>query len=412
MRLLVYEFLSGGGYAGQVFQTDVLCEGYAMLRALIEDFKTLGHSVTTFVDSRILKFNPPLQADSIIPVSSRDDLCKLLREASRNVDAVYIIAPESNGVLRKLVGDVEECEGNTINCRPEAIEASSNKLNVYERLRRMGIAAPETIPVNVQEDIKRIKSLARELGFPEVFKPNVGVGSSGLSIVSKEEQVGMAVQKVRDASSEEFFLVQKLVEGLPASVSLISDGEDVLPLTLNAQLVKLAPPNLSSSYEGGIVPFNHPRVEEAFKAAQATVKCFRGVRGYVGVDMILTSGGPVVIEVNPRLTTSYVGLRKVLNFNPAGAILNSVLKRELPKNVKTLGCAFFLKARVKPPKFEVLKRIYALEDVFSPPFPLTTRESCALVVSLSDALESARLKAYEVKRRLIETLRGKRDRNG
>jgi len=411
LRLLVYEFLSGGGCAKQVFQTDVLCEGYAMLRALIEDFKTLGHSVTTLVDSRIMKFKPPLQADRIISVSSRDDLCKLLRKTSQNVDAVYIIAPESNGVLWKLVGDVEEFGGYTINCRHEVIESSSNKLNVYEELRRLGIAVPETVHVNVQEDANRVKSLARELGFPLVFKPIVGVGSEGLSIVRNEEQVGMAVQKVRDASSKEFFLIQKFVKGLPASVSLISNGEDVLPLTLNAQLVKLASPNLSSSYEGGIVPFNHPKVEETFKAAQATVKRFK-VRGYVGVDMVLTSSGPVVIEVNPRLTTSYVGLRKVLNFNPAGAILNSVLKCELPKNVKTLGCTFFFKVRTKPPKFEVLKRIYGLEDVFSPPFPLAAEESCALVVSLSNVLESARLKAYEVKGKLVETLCGKSGRNG
>ncbi len=411
MRLLVYEYLCGGGCAEQAFQTSVLCEGYAMLRALIEDFKTLGHSITTLVDSRIVKFKPPLQADRIISVSSRDDLCKLLRETCRNVDAVYIIAPESNGVLWKLVEDVEEFGGNIINCSPEAIRASSNKLNVYEELRRVGVAVPETVPVNFQEDVERVKSLARELGFPLVFKPIIGVGSEGLSMVRNEEQVGMAVQKVRDASFEEFFLIQKFVKGLPASVSLISDGENVLPLTLNAQLVKLASPNLSSSYEGGIVPFNHPRVEETFKAAQATVKRFR-VRGYVGVDMVLTSSGPVVIEVNPRLTTSYVGLRKVLNFNPAGEILNSVLKCELPKSVKTLGCAFFFKVRVKPPKFEVLKRIYALEGVFSPPFPLAAGESCALVVSLSDVLESARLKAYEVKGKLVETLCGKSGRNG
>ncbi len=404
MRLLVCEYLCGGGYAGQVLQTDVLCEGYAMLRALIADFKMLRHSVTTFLDSRIMRFNPPLQADEIIPVSSKGDLCKTLREACRNVDAVYVIAPESNGILKKLVEDVEEFGGNTINCQPEAIGTSSNKLNVYERLKHSGIPVPKTIPVNVQEDVQRIKSLARELGFPLVFKPTVGVGSSGLSIVKDEEQIGMAVQKVKDASSEDFFLIQQFVKGVPASVSLMSNGEDVLPLTLNAQLMKLASPSLNSSYEGGIVPFHHSEEKEAFKAAQATVKCFRGLRGYVGVDMVLTSSGPVVIEVNPRLTTSYVGLRKLVDLNPASIILNSVLKCELPRNVETFGCTFFFKVRVNPPKVEVLKRIYSLKDVFSPPFPLTTRESCALVVSFSDRLGSARLKAYEVKGKLIETL--------
>lgn len=399
MRLLVYEYLCGGGCAGQAFQTDVLCEGYAMLRALIADLKMLGHYVTTFLDSRMMKFNPPLQADEIFSVSSSDELGKTLRRECSNMDAVYIIAPESNSILKKLVEDVEELGGVTINCSSESIEASSNKLNVYETLKRIGIAVPKTIPVNVQEDIKRIKSLARELDFPLVFKPIVGVGSRGLSIVKDEGEISLAVKKVKDASSKDFFLIQQFVKGAPASVSLICNGEHALPLTLNAQLMKLASPKSSSSYEGGIVPFHHPQEGEAFKTAQSTVKCFKGLRGYVGVDLVLTSSGPFVVEVNPRLTTSYVGLRKVLSFNPASAILNSVMKGELPKKAEASGCTFFFKVKVKPPKVEVLRRIYALEDVFSPPFPLGA-ESCALIVSSSEELEGAKFKAYEVKGKL------------
>jgi biotin carboxylase len=163
--------------------------------------------------------------------------------------------------------------------------------------------------------------------------------------------------------------------------------------------LRLASPKSNSSYEGGIVPFHHPQEGEAFKAAQSTVKCFKGLRGYVGVDLVLTSSGPVIIEVNPRLTTSYVGLSKVLSFNLASAILNSVIKGELPKRAEALGCAFFFKVKVKPPKVEVLRRTYALEDVFSPPFPLST-ESSAFIVSSSEELGGARFKAYEVKGKL------------
>lgn len=404
LRVLIYEHLCGGGCAGQELQPDVLCEGYAMLKALISDFKLLGCSVITFIDSRIMRFNPPLQADEIFPISSQGNLYRVFKKACLDTDAVHIMAPESEGVLRKLVERVEEFGGVPLNCKPEAIGACSNKMNVYERLKRLGIHVPETIPVNVQEDANRVRSLARELGFPVVFKPVNGVGSSGLSIVEDEGQVSMAVHKIREVSSDEFFLLQEYVRGLPASVSLISNGEKALPLTLNAQLMKLASPSLSSRYEGGIVPLAHQQREEAFQAAQATMNCFNGVRGYVGVDMILTASGPVVVEVNPRLTTSYVGLRKVLNLNPAGAIMNSALARELPKNVETSGCTFFFKVRVPPPNVKILSVLYALDEVFSPPFPVGAGESWALVASFSDELKNARLKAYEAKRKLIELL--------
>jgi predicted ATP-grasp superfamily ATP-dependent carboligase len=41
----------------------------------------------------------------------------------------------------------------------------------------------------------------------------------------------------------------------------------------------------------------------------------------VGVDLVETSDGPVVLEVNPRLTTSYCGLRTARGLNPAALVM-------------------------------------------------------------------------------------------
>jgi predicted ATP-grasp superfamily ATP-dependent carboligase len=42
----------------------------------------------------------------------------------------------------------------------------------------------------------------------------------------------------------------------------------------------------------------------------------------VGIDLVDTDEGPVVLEVNPRLTTSYVGLADTIGTNPAGLVLD------------------------------------------------------------------------------------------
>ena len=48
-------------------------------------------------------------------------------------------------------------------------------------------------------------------------------------------------------------------------------------------------------------------------------------RGYVGVDLVLGASAhgedDAVIEINPRVTTSYVGLRQAVNENLAQALL-------------------------------------------------------------------------------------------
>jgi predicted ATP-grasp superfamily ATP-dependent carboligase len=49
----------------------------------------------------------------------------------------------------------------------------------------------------------------------------------------------------------------------------------------------------------------------------------------------VTETGPVVVEINPRLTTSYVGLRESLALNPAELIVSIWQNGALPEvNVK------------------------------------------------------------------------------
>ena len=58
------------------------------------------------------------------------------------------------------------------------------------------------------------------------------------------------------------------------------------------------------------------------------VQAIPGLFGYFGVDLAMTATGPVVIEVNPRLTTSYVGLAAALGVNVAERVIASALRRD------------------------------------------------------------------------------------
>jgi predicted ATP-grasp superfamily ATP-dependent carboligase len=57
--------------------------------------------------------------------------------------------------------------------------------------------------------------------------------------------------------------------------------------------------------------------------AAQVARAIPGLRGYVGVDLVWHAVlGPVVIEVNPRLTSAYVGLSAALQRNLAAAVLD------------------------------------------------------------------------------------------
>ena len=78
-------------------------------------------------------------------------------------------------------------------------------------------------------------------------------------------------------------------------------------------------------YLGGSCPLEPALDRRARSLAIQTIRSLTGPLGYVGIDLILGDDpdgqNDVVIEINPRLTTSYVGLRAIADGNLAAAML-------------------------------------------------------------------------------------------
>ncbi len=157
--------------------------------------------------------------------------------------------------------------------------------------------------------------------------------------------------------SASYFIAQEFIEGESVSVSLLATKNKALAISLNRQNIAMTGPEAFSSYNGGCVPLDHPFKQEAFDLAEKVVKSIYGLWGYVGVDLVLALDMPYVVDVNPRLTTSYVGLRKVVNFNLAKAIENAVLKGNLPDRPENRGIACFLKTETPKPTMVTFKNI-------------------------------------------------------
>ena len=407
MKVLVYEHVSGGGFSGKLLPTSILCEGFAMLRAVISDFKAAGHSLTTVLDSRLKLLNPPLEADSVVSTSSNQDVETALQELSESVDAVFIIAPESNQILQSLVESIELTGVTSLNCSSSFIRSVSDKICVIERAKELRLHTPETILFNSQDTIKEIKKTVHSrLRLPLVVKPVNGVGCAGLSVINDERLLASAVAKAIGASANSHFMVQKLIGGIAVSVTLLSTGKELLPVSLNWQDVIMKPPLSASTYNGGQVPFDSLFKRDAFAAAEALVKSFDGFRGYVGVDMVLTGREVVIIEVNPRLTTSYVGMRRSLGINHGQTLIDAVFKKELPVINQSSGYAVFSKVKTPKPTVATLQKTYCINQVISPPFPVAgSKKSEALVLAHGATVKDASERFQEAKKLLFRIVR-------
>ena len=129
---------------------------------------------------------------------------------------------------------------------------------------------------------------------------------------------------IASQSKDGSILLQSYQSGIHASLSLIAAGGEIAPLSLNGQLIE---PGLPFTYRGGSVPISLPMEGRAWEVAREALKLVPGLRGYLGMDFVISDQEAWLIEINPRLTTPYIGLRQVLEQNLAVLIWNACTGR-------------------------------------------------------------------------------------
>lgn len=335
-NLFVYEFISGGGWSQEELPPDLSGEALAMLWAVLADFRALEgvHTLTT-LDCRIDLHRHDLPADEVILIRFDERELGFAAILERS-DAALIIAPETNGILAHLSQMVEDRGIPLLGSRASAIKVAGDKEACYRLCTQAGLPTPLTLKTSIAQ----IQQATESFGFPLVIKPLDGVGSEGVCLLNGPSDLDRAVNILRRQSRHAEILLQKYVLGEHASVSLLVTGQLVLPLSLNSQQIEIGCP---FTYKGGVIPLDHPLQARAFENACKVVRLIPGLQGYVGIDMILDSQEAWVIEVNPRITTSYIGLRQVLGMNLAGAIYEASIHGVLPEHVQLTGRVRFAK---------------------------------------------------------------------
>lgn len=314
MRILVYEFVTGGGLAGKLVPRSLLAEGLAMRTALLEDLAALkGHTIVASTDARFVRRAP--RGVEMVTIDSGST--RTIDELIAASDAVWLVAPESNRCLERLAGRIERRGKTLLGPRAAAVRLAADKAGLPERLRRIGIRHPETIPIGPRTNIE---AAAHRLGYPLIVKPATGASCRGVRLIRDRRGLSHALDTARRTEDRGPLLMQAYVRGRAASVSLMSDGNRAVPLAVNAQRIAAS---AGFRYCGGWTPLEHRLSTAAADAALRTCTAIPGLRGYVGVDLVLTDEGPVVIEVNPRVTTSYVGVRAAIDENLAGMALDA-----------------------------------------------------------------------------------------
>ncbi len=407
MKIIVYEYVSGGGYTEQDIPGSVLAEGYAMLRSFTEDLKAAGHQVTVLLDERISKLNPPLKADFIIPVSKPQESSLFLLGLARVNDASYIIAPETASTLKKTVKTLEATGKTSLNCSSDAIVEVSDKFKLTVALKKNGYITPKTVLFNINDTLKHIKeSINCNFSYPLVFKPVDGAGCCGVSYIKNEDRIQDAIEKIKKEAESKKFIAQEFVEGESVSVSLLSNGSKAVALSLNKQNITLVEPIGELTYNGGYTPLNHPNQDQIFDLSEKIVETFPGLRGYIGVDLIISQEGLYVVDVNPRLTVSYVGVRNIVDFNLAQAVIKAVTHHQLPQKTPVKAYSYYIKIKTPNSTLQTYQKTTDLSGIISPSFPLSNQTDSYILISCTKTLQTETVDSLEEAKKNICSIIG------
>ncbi len=236
-------------------------EGEVMLRVLGESFSRCGYEVVTPEDG---------------------DFLNEIRRLAPDCDVGLVIAPDHllfsfNSVLEQLT--------HNIGCGSMNAAVCADKEQCSRILARNGIPVPLADPPG-----------------KKVVKPVRGCGSAGVRLTDDAPGKGEIAQEYIEGEHLSVSLVGSRVVGDACS---FYTGKPPLLLAVNRQNISIGADG-AFQYMGGETPISHPKQDEIVETAIKTVQVL-GCQGYVGIDMVV-GDQCFVVDVNPRITTSIVGI--------------------------------------------------------------------------------------------------------
>ena len=281
-------------------------QGAAMLEAAVKDFLALGMQVATILDPRI---GLSIEGTSILHIDGHSSPRELFDAMARDADVALVIAPECGGALAAWLSRLEQLGVRSLNCELQAARLCADKLALAECLKGSSVPTPATslFATSALPDCDK-----RQM--PLIIKPRLGAGC-------EETWLCESTSDLESLPSRHDWIVQPRVPGMAASCGLIVHGPQVQSLLPGEQRIM---PGRKLRYDGGRLPLPPPLAARAVALAKQAARAVPGLRGYVGVDLILGDDPTqdMAIEINPRLTLSYVALRQLCTRSLTAAMLH------------------------------------------------------------------------------------------
>ena len=275
---------------------EMLAAGRAMRDAIVDDLARIPAIDPTVAVGQQEAGHPGTRVRTVAALPGEDAVDFVRRQAPLH-DLCWIVAPETDGLLLRLQQAVGAARW--IGCSPAAIRLASSKHATCAALAGAGLPTP--------------LAFAERHDGPWIVKPDDGAGAMDTRCHRGRTEAERDLrQRLRAGQAA---VLEPFVAGEPLSIALVVGPVLARALAFNRQRLEFDAAGWlrDLGVQSAAIAATDPRAARLQALAGQVAAAIPGLRGYVGIDLVWNEGeGPVVIEVNPRVTCAYAGLTAIL----------------------------------------------------------------------------------------------------
>ncbi len=311
MKILIFEFITGGGLAQKVLPESLFNEGKIMLQALISDLATIPViQLTVLLDWRCreLKISETI---NVVWVSNEQNIYDILPDLIEASDFVWPVAPETDLELHKISTLVESKSKCLLNSSSQAVAICSDKFLTAQVLKNNGLDVVET---------NLLKSSSQKIVEPWVIKLKDGVGCEKSYFGTNQHEFDRINTQIE---CKDDYIIQPYIFGDVLSLSTLFKNGKAWLICCNRQQVAVKQNKfVLEACEVNISTKNCDIYQQLIDRVAQSIS---GLWGYVGIDIIQPEFEmPLILEINPRLTTSFAGINKTTGLRIGKEVINMI----------------------------------------------------------------------------------------
>ena len=292
-NLIIIEYLTASPQKTDFIQTEFCKEGLRMVDCLTQELIKRSKYKNIIV-VRNEYFNKLYKKKITYLVSSKTkNFIDFLSEYCPKETEILLIAPESEGILKSVFRSISDMGFNLLLSNFYLIDKFSSKKSTIKFLKKVGVPCLDFI-----REISKIDKSKKI-----ILKPNQGAGSENVFILNNSDDLKKLLKKINFP-----YIIQYYKKGFVGSLNVMFNKNRSILLSCNKHIVKITGKKVKQvgSIIGGLEVYRSD-FQNLVDIINLKIKGFFGL---VNFDVIKVKETWKVIEINPRFSSTYCGLKE------------------------------------------------------------------------------------------------------